>query len=250
MMKEGTYYTARQGDCISSIAHQNGLFWKNVWNHAKNRHLKALRANPNVLQAGDLVFLPNKAVKQEDGETEKLHRFLLKGVPAKLRIRLTREPDSQTEEPTETIETGRGGKDLIIKRQWPEQESVEEEPCANVPYVLQIDGQVVIEDETDEDGYLEASIPPDAQEGKLIVEGGTPQERIISLNLGHLDPIETIVGTKQRLFNLGFESGPIDDTETTELREALRQFQETQGLEINGELNDETKEALQTSHGS
>jgi N-acetylmuramoyl-L-alanine amidase len=243
-------HTVTQGECISSIAERYGLFWETVWNHPNNAELRQQRENPNVLRPGDVVFVPERREKLESGATDTRHRFLKKGVPAKLRLRLLKEPGTEGEEPTETIQQGRDGKDLTIQRQAPESEPVEDEPRADVPFVLQIDGRIVREGHTDGDGRLEVSIPPDAREGRLIVEPGTERETTIPLNLGHLDPTDTISGVKQRLFNLGFECGQIDETETEELEEALRRFQEQHGLEVTGEANDETRDALRDAHGS
>ena len=51
------------GDCILSIAEENGFQWKTIWNHAANSKLKADRGDPNVLFPGDVVFVPDKRLK-------------------------------------------------------------------------------------------------------------------------------------------------------------------------------------------
>ncbi|MFH1075402.1 MAG: hypothetical protein V1753_00935 [Pseudomonadota bacterium] len=51
-------YIVKQGDCIESIAFKHGLFWETVWNHPNNQQLKQERKNPNILLAGDKVFVP------------------------------------------------------------------------------------------------------------------------------------------------------------------------------------------------
>ncbi|MDI7259578.1 MAG: peptidoglycan-binding protein [Thermodesulfobacteriota bacterium] len=243
-------YKVKQGDCISSIATRHGLFWEKVWNHPKNAKLKEKRKDPNILYPGDVVFVPDKDKKEESGGTEQKHRFRKKGTPAKLRLRLMRPPeDQQTEEPRQTIERGRGGRDLTINNE-PPPEQREDEPWANAPFVLQIDGQVVGEDQTDNDGRLEVQIPPNARVGRLIVELGTERERTIPLNLGHLNPIETVSGVKQRLFNLGIPCGESNEQETPEYEEAVREFQAKHGLEVTGRVDQQTKDAIRDAHGS
>jgi N-acetylmuramoyl-L-alanine amidase len=58
-------HTVKQGDCISSIAHETGFFWETLWNHPDNAKLKQLRKNPNALLPGDVVSIPDQRVKQE-----------------------------------------------------------------------------------------------------------------------------------------------------------------------------------------
>jgi LysM repeat protein len=45
-----TRYTVKQGDHLSSIAHEYGFpDYQTIWNHADNAQLKQKRKNPNVL---------------------------------------------------------------------------------------------------------------------------------------------------------------------------------------------------------
>jgi len=233
-------YLVRQGDCISSIASKHGLFWETVWNDAKNGKLKNERKDPNVLLPGDIVYVPNKELKQQPISSNQKHRFRKKGVPAKLRLRLMQEP----EPPGATVADEDGD-----EAQAPESTPQEDEPRANVPYILEIEG-VQVEGKTDSQGYIEHSMPPDAKVGKLIVEPATPNEIVIPLKLGTLNPISEITGVKQRLNNLGFDCGDKDDSITAGFKAALKVFQENHSLDMTGELDQATRDKVREVHGS
>jgi len=85
-----TYYEVQKGVCISSIAFNHGFFWKTLWKDGSNSQLKSKRKDPNILHEGDTVHIPDLALKEESGATEQRHRFKLKGVPAKLKLKLMR----------------------------------------------------------------------------------------------------------------------------------------------------------------
>lgn len=243
-------HTVEQGECISSIADGYGFFWETVWQHSDNTDLRVKRGDPNVLMPGDVVAIPEKEEKQEDGATEKRHCFRRKGVPAKLILRIMHDPAAEdspdpgiTEpDPWDEVDVELEDADLA--------EPKEEEPMADVPYTLEIDGTWTAEGKTDADGYIRASIPPGAKHGNLRLNPGTEEERVLTLQLGNLDPITEIAGLKRRLYNLGYDCGDFDDTETAELQAALRAFQEKQGLEPTGEPDQDTRDALEEAHGS
>ena len=204
-------YTVKQGDCISSVAQKHGLFWDKVWNHPKNANLKERRKDPNVLSPGDVVFVPDKDEKEESGATEQRHRFKKKGVPAKLRLQIMED----------------------------------DQPRANVDYTLVIDGQF-FSGTTDGSGKIEQSIPPNAKKGVLILENDTP----VPLQLGHIDPIDTISGVQARLLNLNFDCGEVNGREGPQLEEALRSFQEKNSLPVTGQADEATRNKLLEIHGS
>jgi hypothetical protein len=158
-----------------------------------------------------VVFVPDKDEREESGATEQRHRFRKKGVPAKLRLQIMED----------------------------------DQPRSNVPYTLVIDGQI-LKGTTDGNGKIEHSIPPQAKKGVLILENDTP----IPLQLGHIDPIDTISGVQQRLLNLGFDCGGVNGNLTSETKKALKEFQEAYGLTASGELDPATKDKLLEKHGS
>lgn len=180
------YHTVRQGECLSSIAAEHRLTWRTLWNHPENLDLRRLRKDPNILYPGDRVFIPERTVKEESGSTGQVHRFRLRGTPARLRIRYLR----------------RG------------------EPQSGVPWQLVIDS-MRFRGTTDDQGMLVQNVPPTAREGRLTFSG-TAEYR---LRIRHLDPIETISGIQARLNNLGYGSGPVDGIIGPITRGAVRRFQ-------------------------
>ncbi len=207
-------YTVQSGDCISSISDRFGLFWKTVWEAAENSELKKLRGAPNVLQAGDVVFVPDIRPKTENGATEQRHTFRRKGVPAKLVF--------------QACEDG--------------------EPKADRSYRISVDGQLT-EGKTDADGRLEISIPPGALRAEVYIDDEDGEIRY-KIDLGGLDPADSTTGVQQRLRNLGFYVGPIDGELSEATIGALHEFQQQNDMEETEELSAETCDKLKEVHGT
>jgi N-acetylmuramoyl-L-alanine amidase len=208
-------HQVKQGDCISSIAFENGFFPDTIWNHPNNAELKKKRQDPNVLMPGDMVFVPDIRPKEVSEPTNQVHKFRYKSTPAKLRIQF----------------------------------SENDQPRANVPYKLTIDGKVVSNpgDKTDSTGMVVSSILPDAREG--VLELGEGEEKVqYNLVLGYLNPVKDISGVKQRLRNLGFYGGKIDGAMDEEIKNSIQAFQSVNKLTATGELNQETMNKLRNLH--
>lgn len=114
-----------------------------------------------------------------------------------------------------------------------------DQPRAGVPYQLEIDGKLV-SGTTDGDGYVRQSLPPGAQRGKLLVGNGTTRD-VYEIHFGSLDPFDTDSGVRGRLLNLGYG---VDD-----LSEALKAFQQKEGLPVTGQADSATQSRLQERHG-
>lgn len=241
-------HTVRQGECISSIAFERGFFWETVWKHPENSKLKQERKDPNVLKPGDEVFVPEKEEKQESCPCEKRHRFRKKGVPAILRLRLMEEPQRDEQQSRAGPPQYPPPQDLQDEDPQEQAEEVDDKPRANVPYVVTIDGENT-EGQTDSEGMLEVSIPPNASSGELVIEPGTPQEATIPIRLGYLEPIDTVTGVKQRLANLTFDCGDTTDEENQDYADSIRAFQRQYGIQDSGEIDDQTREKLWEIHG-
>jgi hypothetical protein len=195
-----------QGECALSIADQYGFFWKTVWDRPENEQLRRLRGDPNVLQEGDEIFIPEKEIKEVSCATEQKHRFRRKGVPGKLRLRVL----------------------------------VDDEAQANTDYVLIIDGRSR-NGKTDSDGFLEESIPAGAVEGELRIKTKGVERRFY-LALGALNPIDTDIGVRQRLQQLGYN---VD----ADFEGAVKRFQTLHDLEVSGRVDDAFRQKLKEVFG-
>ena len=207
-------YTVKQGECLTSIAEQVGFHWKTIWDHKDNATLKELRRDPSVLQAGDVLIIPEKREKIESANTEKTHKFRRRGIPARLRLRFQKD-----------------GK-----------------PMSGQPYFLSVVGSTM-KGQTDDKGIVEVAIPARATEGTLVLGVGS-DSRTYRLNLGNLDPIESVSGVQGRLRNLGHYKGRIDGKFGQDTRLALKRFQRKRELKITGEIDEDTRMKLQEVHGS
>jgi N-acetylmuramoyl-L-alanine amidase len=220
-------YTVEPGDCMSSIAYENGFFWQTLWNDPSNADLKIKRKDPNVLMTGDVVHIPDLTVRNEPGATEMTHTFVLKGVPEVLRMRL---------------------QDELHK------------PRPNLDYVIVIEG-ISRRGKTDANGELKESIPPNARNGTLTFAAlrstnkagkpvpGRPKTQVMILQLGNLNPISEVSGLKARLANLKFYKGQVDENLDDATKLAIRKFQTKQGLPVTGIADDATKAQLKKLHG-
>jgi N-acetylmuramoyl-L-alanine amidase len=209
-MSNGQKITASRGDSITSLSEQHGFFWETVWNHSENSQLKNHRKDPNIIYTGDEVFIPEKTEKEESRATGSRHNFKRKGVPAKIKLRLTR--------------LG--------------------EPRANEPYTLVLDGKLFT-GSTDGDGILEQEIPPDCAGGELRLKDG---KEVYPVTVGGLDPWDTPSGVQQRLNNMGYACGASGDLKDRRTAAAIKAFQAKWGLEETGEADENTMKTIDEKH--
>lgn len=214
-MPEDKIYEVQQGDSAESIAAENGLLLETIWNYPRNAELKNLRKDPHVLMPGDKLVIPALQIKQSPAAVDKMHRFVRKGIPSKLRL-------------------------VILEN---------DKPRANEKYVLIVDG-TSFQGVTGADGSVEKPIPPTAKAGKLIISPGTENERTFEMKLGGLDPITEISGVQGRLFNLGFPIQSVSGELDEQTIEVVKIFQEKYKLTVNGVIDDATRNKLKEIHGN
>lgn len=204
-------HQVKQGDSIASIAFDNGFSPETLWNEPNNSELRAKRQDRNILLPGDVVFVPDKRVKEVREATDQVYKYKLKNTPEKLRLQLLKE-----------------GK-----------------PRPSEAYELEID-ELRFNGSTDGEGRIEQSIPPNSKSGRLKLREG---EEVYELSIGHLDPLNEISGVQGRLRHLGYYFGPIDGTVSTEFEHALQLFQAAAGFEPSGDLDARTRDALREGYG-
>jgi hypothetical protein len=208
----------RQGECLSSIAELYGFSdWRVIYNDAQNADFRKKRPNPNLIYPGDELYIPDLREKDVDCPTDKRTKFVLHRQPTYLNVRL---------------------------------QDVTKQPITNARYQL-ILSDLKLEGTTDGDGWIKAKIPARAEDGllKLWPCPSDPDTMIEwPLKLGHLDPLETTSGVKARLNNLGYDCGEVNEDQDESYDAAVRQFQEDNGLVVDGIVGPQTRGKLQQDH--
>jgi LysM repeat protein len=212
----GVYYTVQQGDHLSKIAKQNGFPDHTViWNHPNNAQLKQQRQNPNVLNPGDQLYIPDKEQRRESGGTEQRHTFVVNRGKLTLRLVL---------------------------------EDMYEKPIANAQCALVVDGDAS-QPITDGSGKIERPIPQDARGATLVIRGDeTPFQNVaIPIKIGNLDPVDELSGQLARLNNLGYFPG--DGTDQDAFQSAVEEFQCDNQLTVDGVCGPQTQAKLKQIYG-
>lgn len=205
-------HVVKQGECLVTIAAQHGWRPETLWDQPQNASLKELRKDMHSLLPGDVVEVPARRPRDERVPTDGVGTFQLAVVPAKLRLRLL----------------------------------CDEEPRAAEPYRLEYDDGQVLEGSTDGDGWVDQPLPLTVRKAVLGLKDGAEQ---YELAVGDLDPADTPSGAQGRLRNLGVYFGNVDGEAGPALQAALRRFQQSKGLEVTGELDEATADALRGAYG-
>jgi hypothetical protein len=208
-----TPHEVKQGECIESIAHGAGLPWEAVWNHPSNAGLKQSRKNPNVLLPGDVVHLPDTEPKPFFIETGKTHAFVLS------RMESTR-------------------LDVVLMSNG--------KPRADEDCTIMVRGIRDVTATTDAKGRLAIDLPTRT---KHVTVHMASDHFVFKLDLGHIDPIDTIAGVQGRLRALGYSCGDDDGELGMATRQAIFRFQKDNDLSPSGDLDDAVRAKLQAVLG-
>ena len=159
-------YVIKQGDYLLKLAHHLGFDADTVWNDDANAELKDARKDPDMLQAGDILMVPDEPKKQLDLKKETENNFVA-AVP-KIAVSLAVTDD--------------------------------DEPLANEAYVVEGLGDDE-ERTTDADGFVSFEAPVHVRE---VTVRFVDVDLAFRVGIGELDPIDTDAGVRMRLTQLGF----------------------------------------------
>ena len=163
------------------------------------------------------VVIPDRQLRDEAADTGKRHTYFVEGSPTTLRLRIEYERDFD--------------------------------------YELTVDGVVVKSGSADSATPIFHAIVATAAAGSITVwpadlrEPRTPENGFTyQLELGFLDPIETMTGVQGRLMNLGFFHEAITGRLGPATTEAIRAFERSNGSPETGLLTPALTAALFSAH--
>lgn len=182
-----------------------------IYEHPKNEKLRKLRPDPSQLACGDVVTIPDRQKEKFPIGPGSTKKFTAKLPRTKLKIRFDKD-----------------GK-----------------PLASEPFVVEVCGEK-IEGTTTGEGMLEVDVPPHAVDARVVF---TKANLAYTIQLGHIDPIDTDSGVAARLKNLGYYNGPPGASKES-WAPGLKTFQTDHGLEPTGEVDEATAGKLKEAHGA
>ncbi|WP_437949224.1 peptidoglycan-binding protein [Sorangium sp. So ce296] len=212
-------YVVRQGDYLTRIAHMRGFSAEEVWNHPLNDALQKKRASPDVLQPGDILYLPDAGERWNP-------------------LPLTTGGENHFTAHIPTVEVK-----LAL-------ESIDRTPVENQPFRVEGIGPNPFESRTDGSGIALFHVPIHIREvGLSLYEAGL----YYRVRVGHMDPAVELSGVAKRLAHLGYlvslDFSEVELSADT-LREPIAAFQRAQGLQVTGIIDHKTRDTLVQSHGS
>ena len=180
-------HIVKPGEHIGVIAARYGFEnFSEIWNHPDNAELREKREQPFILQAGDLLHIPDPVRLRFSRATAASHDFSVNIDRIQLQLRvldLEAKPRANVEVTIEAEqpETGKASSSKSQQRT------------------------------TDGDGKLQIEISKTCSIAELVVD-----QLEFEVQVGALDPIDTDTGLAQRLTNLGyfvppFEEGVVQD---------------------------------------
>ncbi len=203
-------FVIRQGDHLAKLAYELGFDADEVWNDPNNAALREKR-KPNLLHPGDVLQVPDQPKKELRFEPSKKNGYRAK-VPT-LDVHL--------------VFADEGG------------------PMKDEPY--EVRGIDAPAGKTDAAGKLTLKVPVNVRE---LVLHFTKRNVVHTVQVGDMDPIEEISGVDKRLQHLGFLPPPPNGDSALRRSAAIRAFQASAGLPVTGAIDDDTRSALVTAHGS
>ena len=198
------------GDHLSRVAANNGFrTFVPLWEDPENAQLHKLRKTPHILADGDPVDIPPLEAREVERQTEQRHRFKATLPVLVVRVKHLTWAGDPIDAPSAVLADGKPG---VVTPQ--------DTPIFEIPVTALTDRLL------------------------LTVK---PQETL--LRVGFIQSIDTLVGARQRLNNLGYEAGEKDDATNLQLRSAVEEFQCDQKLSIDGKIGPDTRARLVKIHG-
>ncbi|MDQ9092444.1 peptidoglycan-binding protein [Pseudoalteromonas haloplanktis] len=214
-------HTVTQGETLLRIARQYGFRTsKSLYQHPINAEFRALRPDPNLIFPGDIIKIPQKTEKFMPLKIGSKNTFVVRDEKEYFRLKVAYDD----------------GDDITGKR------VVLNIGSQTIDTVLQSDG--LIEVELNNNDALTGSVD------LYLKAGDTTPTKSFAVQIGNLDPIDTLSGVQGRCNMLGFNCGKVDGVMGEKTRIGVKEFQYQHELEVDGIPGPKTKAKLQQVFGS
>ena len=222
-------YVVRQGDYLAKLAYTHGFDVMDVWQHVKNEQLRTLRADPNILYPGDILYIPTQRTSPNAVAKQASQTYVAAVPTVRVSVELVEDERVLANERCEV--SGLPG------------------TAADNPMHCTTDGE----------GLLSLDVPVTAREVEVYVPA---QHTTYQLMVGDMDPENEASGLAKRLRNLDYLE---DDLHVIEdepppshpevhfaeaLEEAVAAFRQQHGHTANSAIDDAVRDTIVKEHGS
>ncbi len=207
-------HVLKDGDHIHGISAANGFRrYLTVWQRPENADVRAARPNADTLLPGDRVTVPDLETRNEEGATEKRHKFVALRPRPLLRLRWLRFGRTPKQNWSTTLSAS-GAESALV---------------------------------TNADGEVALRIDPLATD----VRASSSNDEFL-LKVGFLHPFDAESGWLARLHNLGYlpsTETTLATIDAIEVASAIEEFQCDHSLVVNGKVDATFLAALRDAHG-
>jgi hypothetical protein len=218
-------YVIKQGESLATLCRRDGFAPDDVWGDSTNADLRALRDDPMVFAPCDVIYLPDPptpdaTISLQSGADNNF--AAAPSEPLYARLRLVDDSGS---------------------------------PIAGQAFVVDDGSDSPPQGTTDADGNADLELPYGQTS---VVIHLTDSDLDLTVQVAYLDPITEASGLQQRLTALGLlpTLPAISDPDAASIvaqeyvAAALQTFQQQNGLDQTGIMDDATQQALLTAHGA
>lgn len=215
-----TEHVVQQGETLALIARKHKIAdWKEIYHHPDNAGLRKQRPNPNILNPGDKIFIPQPKTKTMNVQTGKGHRFVVSSSGNKLKLKLLSADRKPLKDALVEVSLSAG------KRKIP------------------TGSQGLVEFDLTRDDPIEIDLD-------VFEAGQNTPSYCYTVQLNQLDTVDSVTGLQARLNALGFPAGPVDGEMGDKTKSAVKRFQKSQGsLTVDGIPGPKTHAALEKEYG-
>lgn len=211
-------YIVRQGEHLARLAYVHGFDANAVWKHEQNAPLREMGRTPELLNPGDILYLPVKPKEGLAFSAGTSNRYRAQVPQVKVSLTFKDADQVLANEPYEIHGLGTDG-------------------SSGPPETRKTDG----------DGKVDLELPVTTREVTIVF----PNQNIAyEVRVGDMDPETEMGGIQKRLENLGYLPRERDSaSEAAFMQAAISQFQKQHGLSPTGTLDEATTKLLKDEHG-
>lgn len=215
-----TTHQIQQGENLLAIAKQHGFRTiKAIYHHPANAAFRERHPNPDILTPGEALTIPDKRKKWVSATPGIVNVYIIERPEERLRLAIRTDEGEIPKAKRARLTVGNETQDLTLTSHGEMLLKITDNPARTAQL------EVFMDEESD--------VPT----------------HCFQLQIGHLDPVETISGVQARCNLLTHYCGAVDNIMGPKTEAGIKSFQECQGLVVDGIAGPTTQAELIDIYG-